>query len=116
MTARTTSAPLSADITDRLLDLLSTDDLYRDRFQADPRAALVEIGYLPLPEAGMTACGALPEKLPEALIDCTVTNLAPKEAIAAARAEIRAMLTRGLNQQTPKLDTGLEAGAPRRRR
>lgn len=110
------AAPLDAQLADRLLDLLSTDDDYRARFQGDPRTALREIGYeSPMP-ARMTACGALPKEMPEALIDCTVTNLAPKAAIAAARAEIRAMLTRGLNQQTPKLDTGLDSGKRPRRR
>lgn len=100
------TAPLDAQLADRLLDLLSTDDAYRARFQADPRAALHEIGYESPVPAQMTACGSMPVAIPEALIDCKVENLAPRETIAAAREEIRAMLTGGLTQGTPKLDTG----------
>lgn len=99
------TAPLDPALADRLLDLLSTDDLFRERFQRDPRAALHEIGYQsPESSAKMTACGSLPVAMPEALIDCKVENLAPKETIAAAREGIRAMLTRGLNQTVPDLN------------
>jgi putative modified peptide len=108
MTAKTTTAPLSAELADRLLDLLSTDDLFRERFQRDHLAALRSIGYESPAPGLMTACGAVPAAQPEAFRDCKVTELAPKEAIAAARGEIRAMLTKGLTQQTPKLDTGLD--------
>lgn len=98
------TAPLDPTIARRLLDLLSTDDLFRARFQNDHIAALVSIGY-ESPDAGqMTACGLLPSAQPEAFRDCKVQELAPKEAIAGAREEILAMLTRGLNQTTPKLD------------
>jgi putative modified peptide len=110
MTSQMKTAPLDAELADRLLDLLSTDDAYRTRFQHDPRGALAEIGYVAPTRARMTACGSLPVASPEALVDCKVEELAPKEAIAAARAEIRAMLLQGLTQQTPKLDTGLEKG------
>lgn len=108
MVTRTHSAPLSPDIADRLLDLLSTDDSYRARFQDCPRSALLEIGYVPRAAGQMTACGSMPVAEPEALIDCRAENLAPKEAIAAARDEIRTMLTKGLSQQAPKLDAGVE--------
>jgi putative modified peptide len=106
MAIKTKSAPLDPQIADRLLDLLSTDDSFRARFEHDPRAALHEIGYeSPMP-AKMTACGSLaaaPD--PEPLIDCKVENLATKEAIAMARDEIRAMLTSGMAQTPPQLDT-----------
>ena len=105
MAIKTKSAPLDPQIANRLLDLLSTDDSFRARFQHDPRAALYEIGYeSPMP-AKMTACGAMPTIVPETLIDCRVENLASKEVIAAARDEIRTMLTSGLTQTPPKLDT-----------
>lgn len=103
------TAPLDPALADRLLDLLSTDDAYRARFQDDPRAALHEIGYESPAPARMTACGAMPISMPEALIDCKVENLAPKETIAAAREGIRAMLTRGLNQTTPDLNARTSA-------
>lgn len=97
---------MDSGIADRLLDLLSTDDTFRARFQQNPRAALEAIGYESPAPAKMTACGAMPAVTPEALIDCKVNELAPKEAIAAARSEIRTMLTCGLNQTTPALDVG----------
>lgn len=109
MAIKIKSAPLDPQIADRLLDLLSTDDTYRSRFQLDPRTALTEIGYESPAPARMTACGAMPVSMPETLIDCKVNELASKEAIALARNEIRAMLTSGLNQTTPQLDVGNSA-------
>jgi putative modified peptide len=106
MTTKIKTAPLSAEIADRLLDLLCTDDLFRERFQRDHLVALRSIGYeSPVPGL-MTACGTLPAAQPEAFRDCKVNVLASKEAIARARDEIRTMLLRGLDQTTPKLDTG----------
>jgi len=99
------SAPLEQGIANRLLDLLSSDDAYRARFARDPRGALTEIGYESPPGSAQTACGAT-LSAPEPLIDCRVENLASKETIAAARNEILAMLTRGLGQNPPELDTG----------
>lgn len=105
MTAKPVSAPLSPEIADRLLDLLSTDDAFRARFQRDPRAALHEVGYVSPEPAKMTACGAVAEAIPESLIDCKVDTLAPKNVIAGARDEIRAMLTSGLSQTAPRLES-----------
>lgn len=110
MTATTTTAPLDSELADRLLDLLSTDDLFRERFQRDHMAALRSIGYESPAPGLMTACGAVPVAQPEAFRECKVTELAPKEAIAAARDEIRTMLLRGLTQTTPKLDVGNATG------
>lgn len=103
---RTTTSPLDAQVADRLLDLLGTDDLFRERFQRDHLAALRSIGYEPPTSDQMTACGAVPNALPVPFADCKVRKLAPKEAIRGSREEIRAMLLRGLDQTTPKLDTG----------
>lgn len=44
-TANPARAILSLDVADRLLELLSTDDEFRSRFESNPRAALREIGY-----------------------------------------------------------------------
>ena len=38
-------AAIPADIADRLLDLLASDDAFRASFQKDPRAALEHLGY-----------------------------------------------------------------------
>ena len=107
----TMTAPLEARIADRLLDLLSTDDGFRDRFQRDHLSALAEIGYVPQEPGAMTACGLVVAAQPEPFGDCKVTQLAPKDAIAAARSEIRTMLLRGLDQTTPRLDAGTNLGA-----
>lgn len=107
MTTTTTTAALAPAIADRLLDLLSTDDLFRERFQHDPLAALHAIGHEAPPPAQMTACGETIGAMPQPFAECKVRELAPKETIAAARAEIRAMLLRGLAQETPKLDASL---------
>ncbi|HEY1139964.1 MAG TPA: NHLP-related RiPP peptide [Lysobacter sp.] len=103
------TAPLDPALADRLLDLLSTDDLFRERFQRDHLAALRTIGYESPTPGQMTACGLVTNAQPEAFRDCKVQDLAPKEAIAAARGEIKAMLTRGLAQNTPQLDARLSS-------
>jgi len=36
---------LSMHVATRLLDLLASDDAYRARFEANPRAALLEVGH-----------------------------------------------------------------------
>jgi putative modified peptide len=99
------TAPLDPALADRLLDLLSTDDLFRERFQRDHFAALRTIGYEPPLPAQMTACGEpSPVAALEPFRDCRVQDLASKDAIRSAREEIKAMLTRGLAQNAPKLD------------
>ncbi len=99
------TAPLDPALADRLLDLLSTDDLFRERFQRDHLAALRTIGYESPTPGQMTACGLVANAQPEAFRDCKVQELASKDAIQAARVEIKAMLTRGLAQNTPQLDS-----------
>lgn len=46
---------LSAGLADRLLDLLSEDDAFRDRFGRDPRAALAELGLKEAADPGLGA-------------------------------------------------------------
>jgi len=89
-------APLSPEVADRLLDLLASDDTFRELFANDPAAALVQAGY----DAGATSdLSLLGDRL-------KVAGLASKEAIAAARDEIRASLTSGLSMQPILLNTG----------
>jgi len=110
------TAPLDPALADRLLDLLSTDDLFRERFQRDHLAALRMIGYESPTPGQMTACGEVsPMAALEPFRDCKVHDLAPKDVIAGAREEIRGMLLRGLNQTTPRLDCGLESSRRLRR-
>ena len=104
------TAPLDSALADRLLDLLSTDDLFRERFQRDHLAALRTIGYESPTPGQMTACGEVsPMAALEPFRQCKVEELASKDVIAAARGEIRNMLLRGLDQTTPRLDSGLES-------
>lgn len=103
------TAPLDPALADRLLHLLSTDDLFRERFQRDHLAALRTIGYESPTPGQMTACGLAPAAQAEPFRDCRVQDLASKDAITAARAEIKAMLTQGLAQVAPKLDAHHDA-------
>jgi putative modified peptide len=108
------TAPLDPALADRLLDLLSTDDLFRERFQRDHLAALRTIGYESPTPGQMTACGEIAAfAASEPFRDCKVRQLASKETISAARLEVKAMLLQGLNQTVPQLDTGLCAGKTR---
>jgi putative modified peptide len=101
------TAPLDPAIADRLLDLLGTDDTFRAQFQRDHLSALRSIGYESPTPARMTACGSVPAAQSEPFDDCKVEELAPKEAIQAARESIRAMLLAGLSQTVPNLDAVL---------
>jgi putative modified peptide len=114
MAANPITAPLSPEVADRLLDLLSTDDAFREAFQRDHLDALRTLGYQSPEPAKMTACGLVVATQPEPFDSCKVTNLAPKDVIRAAREEILAMLTSGLAQTTPSLDTGNDSRRTRR--
>lgn len=92
--AKPRTAPFDPVVADRLLALLSTDDAFRLEFQRSPMAALASIGFSP-------AAGDI-------WFDCFFgISLASKAQIAEARDEIRSMLLSGLDQTTPKLDTGI---------
>ncbi|MET9349504.1 NHLP-related RiPP peptide [Streptomyces termitum] len=90
---------LPADVIDRLLDLLSTDDHFRELFTRDRHAALALAG-----------CDLTAEQLRAAApLRClTVRELAGKETIARAREELRAHLLSDAAYSNPH---ALEAGA-----
>lgn len=72
-------APLEPQAADKLLELLSTDDEFRELFTNNRQAALKQVGY---PDADAPS------------IQCTsVKQLASKEEIAQARSELRSVLT-----------------------
>lgn len=51
------ATPLKPETTSKLLDLLSTDDQFRDLFRSDASAALASIGYeVPEGEASAALC------------------------------------------------------------
>ncbi|MFI6642542.1 NHLP-related RiPP peptide [Streptomyces sp. NPDC050504] len=90
---------LPADVVDRLLDLLSTDDRFRRLFTQNRHEALVQAG-----------CALTAEQLRAATpLRClTVDQLAGKEAIAGAREELRAHLLADAAYSNPH---ALESGA-----
>ncbi|MFJ4906416.1 NHLP-related RiPP peptide [Streptomyces sp. NPDC093249] len=90
---------LPADVVDRLLDLLSTDDRFRRLFARNRHAALVEAG-----------CALSEERLRAASpFSClAVDRLASKEVIAGAREELRAHLLADAAYNNPH---ALESGA-----
>lgn len=86
----------------QLIDLLATDDAFREQFAADPLAALISSRILaadadPKVRAVIAAC-------------CNVSALASKETILAARTELDRMLTSRSSQTVPALDANLEGG------
>lgn len=85
----------------RLIDLLSSDDAYRERFMTDTAAALLDIGHV----ADIAELNAFVSTCFFGVV------LADKEVIAGARNEMLAMLATGGHQSVPALD----ANQPRNR-
>jgi putative modified peptide len=103
-TQKQRSASLDPQVADRLLDLLSTDDAFRQLFQTSPQAALRSIGYVP-DEADATVIADLNvAQYPEPFSLCEVGQLASKQAIRDARAVLKEVLMKGLAYNTPTLD------------
>lgn len=88
-----------------LVQRLSTDDAFRERFTTDTAAALLEAGHRPQDPAALARfvaeCGA----------DIV---LADKATIAGAEEAIVSMLTSGTGYSVPMLERG--QGTPRTRR
>lgn len=84
----------------RLIDLLSTDDGFRERFMTDTVSALRDIGHI----ADVAEL--------EAFVKCCLPGvvLAEKQLIADARDVIQKMLIRGGNYSVPALDANIAAG------
>lgn len=85
-------APMDPKIVSKLLDLLSTDDEFRQLFKQDAAAALAKIGYKP-PQAadlkvGLTASGSSGSCLQMAATD----SLASKDQIIEQRAKLETAL------------------------
>lgn len=78
MTNEPTHPAMDPAIVDELLEKLSTDDAFRDRFAAQPRQVLADLGHMASAD--------------NALLCATTTTLASKEEIANARAALRAHL------------------------
>jgi putative modified peptide len=78
--------PLPAQVVDQLLDLLSTDDSFRELFERNPEAAFERLGYPPTP--GQLEC-------------CKPGVLASKESIEQTRDEMRQAMLLGSLAQIP---------------
>lgn len=88
-----TPKPLTPEVADRLLDLLSSDDVFRELFARDPASALIQAGY----DGSRQDLALLQARL-------KVGAVAPKETVAASRDEIRTSLTSGLGMQPIQLN------------
>ncbi|MEH6420329.1 NHLP-related RiPP peptide [Pseudomonas sp. CGJS7] len=92
---------LDPAIVDKLLDLLSSNDGFRESFHKNPAAALAELGYqAPLTSEKAAARSTGEEAAPA--FACMITRqIASKEEILAARAELQRHLTAGGNHNNP---------------
>jgi len=81
----------------RLVQLLSTDDDFRERFVNDTAQAILETGHVPESEQALT----------DFVMQCCCNiKLADKDSIAKAQQEIFAMLTSGTGYNVPMLEHG----------
>lgn len=104
------SAPLDSALADLLLELLSTDDEFRERFARDPKSALDSLRF-DKSQAAMLSEAAL---LPAPFSACSVVQLAAKEDIAAARTELKHALTQGLAYISPNFEASTLEGRSKR--
>ncbi|GAB3511884.1 NHLP-related RiPP peptide [Pseudoxanthomonas daejeonensis] len=87
--------PLPPDVAERLLDLLSTDDEFRQLFAKDPVSALLKAGYKPSDE-----------DLKQLRSNMKVGSLASKDEIASGRDELKSSLTSLLCMHPIQLNAG----------
>ncbi|MFD0739856.1 NHLP-related RiPP peptide [Lysobacter koreensis] len=71
--------PLQPQVADRLLELLSTDNMFRDLFEKDPNAALAMLGH-PISTESISRCGP-------------VNRIASKNEFISARDHLKAHIT-----------------------
>ena len=83
--SKKTSARIDPQVADRLLELLGTDDVFRQLFKNDPARALKKVGFVE------SATEVSP-----AVCFMGIAKLASKAAIIQSRESIRANLTAGL--------------------
>lgn len=94
-TPATNSFKLDSKVIGRLLDLLATDDSFREIFKQSPYSALLQAGY----ETGES--DALLQQMSKCLV---VENLASKELMQSARAALEAQLSAGLTMSPIQLN------------
>ena len=90
---------LDPAVASKLIDLLSTDDTFRALFVSNTMTALQQVGHTAAPEDDLEAF----------VRDCASSiQLADKDVIASARAQINTMLTSGTSHIVPQLDAGYD--------
>ncbi len=96
-------APLQPQVVNKLLDLLSTDDDFRELFQTDARAALAQVGYTE--PAGSDKASALAGGSPTSAASCLQltggASLASKESIMQERSKLEQTLNAIQNFDCP---------------
>jgi putative modified peptide len=97
------TAPIDVETAERLLELLGTDDGFRQKFQENPSAALESIGYSSEGPESMAA-SLESDSLLQPFSACSVMRLASKDQILAAKDELTATLVQGLAYNTPTLE------------
>lgn len=86
-------APLDPKIVSKLLDLLSTDDEFRQLFQRDAAVALAKVGYKPSQGAGDMKVGLTAAASSGSCLQMAATDsLASKDQIIEQRAKLEASL------------------------
>lgn len=101
--SKKTSARIEPQVADRLLELLGTDDVFRQLFKNDPRQALLRVGFVES-ASEISPVGCL----------TGIENLASKAAILGSSAELKAVLTSGLALSPIQLN--VPSASPRLRR
>ncbi|MGH8025562.1 MAG: NHLP-related RiPP peptide [Pseudoxanthomonas sp.] len=101
--AKKAAARIDPQVADRLLELLGTDDVFRQLFKNDPQQALQKVGFV---ESA--------SEVSPAVCFMGIEKLASKTAILNSRAELKAMLTSGLGHQPIQLN--VSSTPPRLRR
>lgn len=105
MTAKkeTPHEPLQPKVADKLLEMLSSDDDFRDLFQRDATAALAQVGHPPAQK--LVASGRYS---PNDSFACMATNqLASKDALSQARQQLVGTLTGSGSHTDPhRFDAG----------
>lgn len=92
---RAAHSTLEPDVADRLLDLLSSDDGFRQRFQDDPATALQEVGHAP---AAAAITGARPVE-GQPFYCMTSSKLASKDEIRRCKDALKDHLTQRADHQ-----------------
>lgn len=97
------ASALDPQLADKLLELLGTDDVFRQLFKNNPQQALEKIGFFGIAHGGITRWLLL-----------GIKKLASKAAILESRTELKAMLTVALGMTPVHSNIASKAGPLKR--